>query len=98
MEIFCLFSVRYVHGTSPTWQGVLGTHAVLTGVGNVILAQLGFTCLRPMHAVFDARPVVLADADAMVAAGFALLVVVEAEKRIVTQLGAHLASRGCSHE
>src|SRR5690606_26704164 len=27
MEIFYLFSVRYVHGTSFTWQGVLGTRA-----------------------------------------------------------------------
>jgi magnesium-transporting ATPase (P-type) len=31
MEIFYLFSVRYVHGTSLTWRGVLGTRAVLIG-------------------------------------------------------------------
>ena len=29
MEIFYLFSVRYVHGSSLTWRGVLGTPAVL---------------------------------------------------------------------
>ena len=28
MEIFYLFSVRYVHGPALTWQGVLGTPAV----------------------------------------------------------------------
>ena len=32
MEIFYLFSVRYIHGPSLTWQGVLGTPAVLIGV------------------------------------------------------------------
>ena len=95
MEILWLFSVRYVHGTSPTWQGVLGTHAVLTDVGIVILAQFVFTDRPPMQAVFDTRPVAPADGAAMVAE-FALLIMVEAEKGIVAQ-GAHLALRGYAH-
>ena len=43
VQIAYLFNVRYVHGTSLTWRGVLGTRAVLIGVGAVLLAQLGFT-------------------------------------------------------
>jgi magnesium-transporting ATPase (P-type) len=83
MEIFYLFSVRYVHGTSLTWQGVLGTPAVLIGVAAVVLAQFAFTYLPPMQAVFGTRPVSLADGAAIVAVGVALLVIVEIEKRVV---------------
>ena len=84
MEIFYLFSVRYVHGTSLTWQGVLGTPAVLIGVATVIVAQFAFTYLPPMQAVFSTRPVSLGDGLAIVLVGVALLAIVEAEKRIVT--------------
>ena len=56
MEIFYLFSVRYVHGTSLTWTGVLGTPAVLIGVAAVALAQLAFTYLPAMQAAFETRP------------------------------------------
>jgi magnesium-transporting ATPase (P-type) len=43
MQIFYLFSIRYVHGPSLTWTGILGTPAVLIGVGTVVIAQLIFT-------------------------------------------------------
>ncbi|MBX3502208.1 MAG: cation-transporting P-type ATPase [Alphaproteobacteria bacterium] len=82
MEIFYLFSVRYVHGTSLTWQGVLGTRAVLVGVAIVIVAQLAFTYLPPMQAIFATRAVALGDAAVIVATGVALLAIVEIEKRI----------------
>jgi magnesium-transporting ATPase (P-type) len=82
METFYLFSVRYVHVTSLTWQGVLGTPTVLIGVATVIVAQFAFTYLPPMQAVFDSRPVTLGDGVAIVVVGVVLLAVVEAEKRI----------------
>ena len=52
MEIFYLFSVRYVHGTSLTWQAALGTPAVLIGVATVVAAQLVFTYSPAMNSVF----------------------------------------------
>jgi magnesium-transporting ATPase (P-type) len=82
MEIFYLFSVRYVHGTSLTWQGVLGTRAVLIGVAAVVLGQFLFTYLPAMRTVFGTRPVALLDGLAIVGLGVVLLLVVEAEKRI----------------
>jgi len=45
MEVFYLFSVRYMRMTSFTWQGLLGTPAVLLGVGSIVLLQFGFTYL-----------------------------------------------------
>ena len=56
MEIAYLFSVRYVHGTSLTLAGVVGTPAVLIGVGTVAVAQLAFTYLPVSQHLFGARP------------------------------------------
>ena len=85
-EIFYLFSVRFVHGPSLTWTGVLGTPAVLIGVGVVVLAQFVFTYLPWMHAVFATRPVALVDGLVIVAIGIALFLVVEAEKYVLERV------------
>jgi magnesium-transporting ATPase (P-type) len=87
MEIFYLFSVRYVHGTSLTWTGVLGTRAVLIGVAIVVVAQFAFTFLPPLQAVFATTPVTLVDGATVVLVGIMLLVIVELEKRIAARLG-----------
>ncbi|MEP4734574.1 HAD-IC family P-type ATPase [Parvibaculum sp.] len=87
MEIFYLFSVRYVHGTSLTLQGVLGTRAVLIGVAIVTAAQFAFTYLPFMQTVFETRALSLEEGLAVVATGVVLLLVVEIEKRVARMLG-----------
>ncbi len=82
MEIFYLFSVRYVHGTSLTWQGVLGTRAVIAGVVIIAVAQAVFTYAPFMQAIFETRPVALVDGVAIVGIGVAMLVIVEVEKAV----------------
>ena len=82
MEIFYLFSVRYIHGPSFTWQGVLGTPAVLIALIVVVAAQLAFTYVPFMQAVFGAEPVSLFDGMLTIGIGVALLVLVELEKRL----------------
>jgi magnesium-transporting ATPase (P-type) len=82
LEIFYLFSIRYVHGTSLTWQGVLGTPAVLVGVGAVVVAQLAFTYLPFMQAAFGTRSLSVPEGALVIGVGVALLAVVEVEKRI----------------
>ncbi len=89
MEIFYLFSVRYVHGTALTWQGVLGTPAVLIGVGVAVVAQLAFTYLPVLQRVFDARPVALLDGLVVIGVGVLMLFAVELEKRIRPALTGH---------
>lgn len=86
MEIFYLFSVRYVHGTSLTWQGVLGTRAVHIGVATVVAAQLAFTYSAPFQVIFGTSAVALADGVVIIAVGVALLIIVESEKRIAAWL------------
>jgi magnesium-transporting ATPase (P-type) len=81
MEIFYLFSVRYVPGAPLTWQGVFGTPAVLIGITVTFLAQLAFTYLPGMEFFFDTRPIGLVDGLAVIGVGLVLLVIVEVEKR-----------------
>lgn len=82
MEMAYLFSVRYVHGASLTWQGVLGTPAVLAGVAITVVAQFAFTYLPPLQAVFATEPIAPLDGLLIVGIGAALLIIVELEKAI----------------
>jgi magnesium-transporting ATPase (P-type) len=89
MEIFYLFSVRYVRGSSLSWTAVVGTPAVLAGVAAVTVAQLLFTYWPPMQRVFETRPVGPAEGLAILATGVALLLLFEVEKRVVAWLTRH---------
>ncbi len=80
MEIFYLFSVRYLHMTSVSRSGLLGTRAVWLGLALAVAAQLLFTFAPPLQALFDTRPVSLADLAVVLGIGLALLVVLETEK------------------
>jgi magnesium-transporting ATPase (P-type) len=85
LEIFYLFSVRYLKASSITWRGVLGTRAVLIAVGAVTALQFLFTYAPFMKAFFDTRPLSLAQGVQIVAVGVAVLLVIEIEKRLRIQ-------------
>ncbi len=87
MEIAYLFSVRYVRGPSLTWQGAMGTPAVLLGVATVVVAQVALTFAPPLQAAFGTRPLGMQHGLAVVAIGAGLLVVVEIEKWLASLLG-----------
>ncbi len=82
MEAFYLFSVRYIHGSSLSWQGVLGTPAVLIALIVVVVAQLAFTYVPVMQGLFGTEPVAPVDGALILGIGVALLMVVEIEKRL----------------
>ncbi|MGR3321803.1 MAG: cation-translocating P-type ATPase [Pseudooceanicola sp.] len=82
LEIFYLFSVRYLHMTSVTLTGLLGTRAVWMGIGVAAAAQALFTYAPPLQAVFDTRPVAPGDAAVMFAIAVVLLLLLEAEKLV----------------
>ena len=60
-EIFYLFSVRYLHVTSFTWRGALGTPPVLLAIAVLAVLQLTFTYAPFMHAAFGSRPLTATD-------------------------------------
>jgi calcium-translocating P-type ATPase len=80
MEIFYLFNVRYLHGSSFSWRGLLGTPAVLWAIGSVTLAQFAFTYAPWLQRLFDTRAVPFIDGLLIVAIGIALLLILEIEK------------------
>lgn len=81
MEVFYLFSVRYLRMSSLTLQGLLGTLPVLLGVGSIAVLQLLFTYTPVMRSLFDTRPLTLVDGVLVLGAGVSLFVVLEIEKR-----------------
>ncbi|HRO11950.1 HAD-IC family P-type ATPase [Amaricoccus sp.] len=86
-EIFYLFNVRYLHMRSLTWRGALGTPAVLAAIAAVVAGQLAFTYAPVMQAIFDSRPVRLADGAMVIAIGVGLMLLLEVEKLAMRRLG-----------
>ncbi len=87
MEVFYLFNVRYLHMTSFTLRGALGTPAVLIALAVVIVAQFTFTYAPFMHAWFGTRAMSLADGLLVLAPGVVLLMLLEGEKWLLRRLG-----------
>lgn len=86
LEIFHLFFVRNLYGTSLTWGAVRGTRAVWTALVVIVLAQLAFTYLPVAQRVFDTRAVSLFDGLLIIAAGAAFFAVIEIEKQLRLRL------------
>lgn len=80
MEIFYLFSVRYLRAPSLTVQGILGTRPVLIAVAIVVGLQFVFTYAPFMQRWFETRPVSLFDGMLVVAVAVILFFVLELEK------------------
>jgi len=91
LEIFHLFFIRNIHGTSLTWDAVKGTKVVWTVVIIITAAQFAVTYLPPLQALLGTEPVPLADGLLIVAVGAAFFAVIEIEKQI------RLGLRGQTH-
>lgn len=83
MEIFYLFAVRFWRSASVTASGVIGTPALLIGIGATIVLQLAFTYLPLMQRLFGTQPLSLVDLAGTALVGAVLLLAVEAEKRLL---------------
>jgi len=86
MEIFYLFFVRNIYGTSLTWPAVRGTRVVWMTVITITLAQFAMTYLPLMQTVFDTRSVPLSDGVLIVFVGIVLLAILEIEKQLRLRL------------
>jgi magnesium-transporting ATPase (P-type) len=87
LEIFYLFNVRYLHMTSITLRGALGTPAVLAALAVVTAAQLAFTYAPFMQRWFATRPVALAEGALIVAIGVLVMLLLELEKLVLRRFG-----------
>ncbi len=87
MEVFYLFSVRYLKAPSFTVAGVKGTPRVLAAVAAVVLLQLGFTYAPFMQRLFGSAALPPEVLPAVLGAGVAVLLVLEVEKALLRRLG-----------
>ncbi|MCA0928433.1 cation transporting ATPase C-terminal domain-containing protein [Ruegeria profundi] len=86
MEIFYLFSVRFLNTTSLSLRAVLGTRPVLIAIAAVTALQFTFTYAPFMETFFETRPLSLLQGVLVVAIGPVLLVILELEKRILRRV------------
>jgi magnesium-transporting ATPase (P-type) len=82
MEVFYLFSVRFLRMPSLTLRGALGTPVVLVSVAAVVVLQLLFTYAPFMGRFFETRPISLTEGWPAIVAGVALFLILEVEKAI----------------
>jgi magnesium-transporting ATPase (P-type) len=87
LEIFYLFNVRYLHMTSFTWCGALGTPPVLIAIAVVVLAQFAFTYWPVMQRLFVTRPVAVVDGILIVIVGIVAMAILEGEKQLMRRSG-----------
>ena len=87
LEIFYLFSVRYVHGTSLTLTGVIGTPPVLIGVVACAIAQFAITYVPFFNDIFGTHPMSFFNGVIVVGIGFLFLLIIECEKSVRKWLG-----------
>ena len=88
MEIFHLFFIRNIYGTSLTWKAVRGTKVVWMTVIVVTMAQLAFTYLPPLQTLFASESVPFQDGLLIIGIGVALFAIIETEKQIRLRLKA----------
>jgi len=94
MEIFYLFSVRFLNATSLSLKAILGTRPVLIAIAAVTALQFLFTYAPFMKAFFDTRPLDAATGLMIVAVGPVLLLILEIEKRLIgTRYSGRAANR-----
>ena len=91
MEIFYLFSVRYLKARSFTWQGLKGTPLVLASVAAMVLLQAAFTYAPPMQALFHTQALGVRTVIEIIAVGASPLVVLEIEKWLRRRFREHAA-------
>jgi magnesium-transporting ATPase (P-type) len=87
LQVFYLFNVRYLHMTSFTLRGALGTPAVLWALAAIVAAQLAFTYAPVMQYWFATRAVAPVDGALVLACGVAFMFLLEGEKLLLRRYG-----------
>ena len=82
LEIFHLFFIRNIHGTSITWAAARGTPVVWACVLIVTAAQCAITYLPTLQGIFKTASVPVADGILIIAVGVVFFGLIELEKRI----------------
>ena len=82
LEIFHLFFVRNIHGTSLSWAAAKGTPVVWACVAGVTVAQFAITYLPPLQMALGTAAVQMGDGLLIVLVGVVFFAIIEAEKQM----------------
>ncbi len=82
MQIFYLFFIRNMYGTSLTRGAVKGTKVVWLAVVIVTLAQFAITYLPFLQKVFTTEAIPIVDGTLIIAVGVAFFAIIEIEKQL----------------
>ena len=82
LEIFHLFFIRNIYGTSLTWKAARGTRVVWVCVIAVTAAQFVLTYMPPMQTIFGTASVPVPDGLLLVGIGAVFFAILEAEKQL----------------
>jgi magnesium-transporting ATPase (P-type) len=82
LEIFHLFFIRNIYGTSLTWKAALGTPVVWACVIAVTAAQFAVTYLPFLQQIFSTTAVSLIDGLLLIGIGAVFFAIIEVEKQL----------------
>jgi len=82
LEIWYLFTTRYLHRSAIQVDGLVGNLWALVAVAAVLALQMAFTYAAPMQALFRSAPIAPEAWARIVVLGSLVLVLVEIEKRV----------------
>lgn len=82
LEVFHLYFIRNVHGTSLTWRAARGTPVVWAVTLAIVLAQFAVTYLPPLQTALGTASVPFWDGVKIVCLGAAFFAIVEIEKQV----------------
>jgi magnesium-transporting ATPase (P-type) len=82
LEIFHLFFIRNLYGTTLTWAAARGTRAVWICLAVIVPAQFAVTYLPVAQKVMNTAPVSVFDGVLLVAIGLTFFATIEFEKQI----------------
>lgn len=82
LEIFHLFFIRNIYGTSLSWKAIRGTPVVWACVIAVTTAQFAVTYISPLQQVFGTTSVPIRDGFVLVGIGFVFFGIIEVEKQL----------------
>lgn len=89
LEIFHLFFIRNIHGTSLTWAAARGTKVVWRVVITITAAQFAITYIPALQSVLGTEAVALFDGLLIIGVGAAFFAIIEIEKQIRLGLKRH---------
>ena len=86
LEIFHLFFIRNMYGTSLNWKALLGTRVVWAAVLAVTIGQFAITYVPWLQTIFETQAISVLDGLLIITVGVIMFCIIEIEKQIRLKL------------